>query len=288
LPKPSLPRSFAALAGAAALLCAAPGGAAAQVGGAAASPAGGAMATERPVVQTLTCAEGRTARCGTGQVLKVRGSALSDVSVVYFRGGKGAADDRTATPSEQSPRRLLVQVPDGARSGKVQVRSTNAGVSRSGPTLKIPALPVLRTPASLLGLPAVFPIVGKHEFGALAVQRFGGARGHQGQDTFAACGTPLVAAHGGVVQYAGAESRAGNYIVIHLPDGTSEVYMHMAEPTPLKADDPVAAGQPIGFVGDTGRADGCHLHFELWTTPGWYEGGEPVDPWDWLHALPGA
>ncbi|MEA2180636.1 MAG: peptidoglycan LD-endopeptidase LytH, partial [Solirubrobacteraceae bacterium] len=175
-----------------------------------------------------------------------------------------------------------------AKSGKVQVRSSVAGVSRSGPTLKIPALPVLRAPASLLGLPAVFPIIGKHEFGESAVQRFGGARGHEGQDTFAECGTPLVAAHGGVVQHAGAESRAGNYAVVQLPDGTSEVYMHLAEPPPLKAGDPVAAGQPIGFVGNTGRAHGCHLHFELWTAPGWYEGGQPVDPWDWLHALPGA
>ena len=134
----------------------------------------------------------------------------------------------------------------------------------------------------------MFPIVGKHEFGASAVQRFGGARGHEGPDTFAACDTPLVAAHGGVVQHAAAEARAGNYIVIQSPDGTSEVYMHMAEPATLKAGDPVAAGQAIGYVGDTGRAEGCHLHFELWTSPGWYEGGEPVDPWDWLHALPGA
>jgi murein DD-endopeptidase MepM/ murein hydrolase activator NlpD len=31
-------------------------------------------------------------------------------------------------------------------------------------------------------------------------------------------------------------------------------------------------------VGDTGNAWGCHLHFELWTAPGWYAGGEPFDP----------
>jgi murein DD-endopeptidase MepM/ murein hydrolase activator NlpD len=31
-------------------------------------------------------------------------------------------------------------------------------------------------------------------------------------------------------------------------------------------------------VGETGRASGCHLHFELWTAPGWYKGGRAVDP----------
>jgi hypothetical protein len=23
---------------------------------------------------------------------------------------------------------------------------------------------------------------------------------------------------------------------------------------------------------------GCHLHFEQWTSPGWYDGGRPIDP----------
>jgi murein DD-endopeptidase MepM/ murein hydrolase activator NlpD len=241
---------------------------------------------ERPIVQQLVCAEGRTSRCATGQVLKLRGAALDDVELVIFRGAKGAADDKLAPPSEQSPRRLLVQVPDGARSGRVQVRSKAAGVSRSGPLLKVPALPVLRTPA-MTG-PAVFPIAGRHEIGRSAVQRFGGARGHEGQDVFARCGTPLVAAHPGTVQHADFEGRAGNYVVIQMADGGSEAYMHMAEPTALTVGTPVVAGQPIGLVGDTGDAQGCHLHFEYWTAPGWYEGGSPIDPLPLLEALPGA
>ena len=28
----------------------------------------------------------------------------------------------------------------------------------------------------------------------------------------------------------------------------------------------------------TGNASTCHLHFEIWTAPGWYEGGSPRDP----------
>jgi hypothetical protein len=39
-----------------------------------------------------------------------------------------------------------------------------------------------------------------------------------------------------------------------------------------------------GGGGDTGDADGCHLHFEIWTAPGWYTGGHPIDPLPFLEA----
>jgi murein DD-endopeptidase MepM/ murein hydrolase activator NlpD len=136
----------------------------------------------------------------------------------------------------------------------------------------------------------MFPVRGHHDFGG-ANADFGSGRAghsHQGQDVFARCGTPLVAAHPGTVQHADFEGRAGNYVVIQMADGGSEAYMHMAEPTALTVGTPVVAGQPIGLVGDTGDAQGCHLHFEYWTAPGWYEGGSPIDPLPLLEALPGA
>lgn len=131
-----------------------------------------------------------------------------------------------------------------------------------------------------------FPILGAHEFG-LSAGRFGAGRSghtHQGQDTMAACGTPLVAARGGTVQYAGYQSAAGNYLVID-GKGTAYdfMYAHLAEPTPLQAGETVRTGQPIGIVGDTGDAVGCHLHFEMWGAPGWYEGGSPIDPLPYLE-----
>ncbi|MDA0165439.1 M23 family metallopeptidase [Solirubrobacter ginsenosidimutans] len=123
-----------------------------------------------------------------------------------------------------------------------------------------------------------FPILGPSRFGT-GVAAFGGGRGHQGEDTFAACGTPLVAAHGGKVKYAGYHVAAGNYLVIDNEGvGTDYVYMHLRDVALVKTGDRVLTGQPIGFVGQTGHADGCHLHFELWTAPGWYSGGAPIDP----------
>jgi murein DD-endopeptidase MepM/ murein hydrolase activator NlpD len=131
-----------------------------------------------------------------------------------------------------------------------------------------------------------FPILGKHEF-SLGAGRFGAARSghtHQGQDVMAECGTPLVAARGGTVQYAGFQSAAGNYLVIDgrgTPDDF--MYAHLAEPSPLHTGETVRTGQPIGIVGETGDATACHLHFEMWGPPGWYEGGSPFDPLPYLE-----
>jgi murein DD-endopeptidase MepM/ murein hydrolase activator NlpD len=131
-----------------------------------------------------------------------------------------------------------------------------------------------------------FPILGAHEFGGSA-GRFGAGRSghtHQGQDTMAACGTPLVAARGGTVQYSGYQYAAGNYVVIDGKGTTLDfMYAHLAEPSPLKTGETVRTGQPIGIVGDTGDASGCHLHFEIWEAPGWYEGGSPIDPLSYLE-----
>ena len=123
-----------------------------------------------------------------------------------------------------------------------------------------------------------FPVRGPHDYGG-GVAAFGGARHHQGQDVFARCGTPLVAARAGVVKLRQTHSRAGNYVVID-GDGTGVdyVYMHLREPAPVRKGDRVSTGQVIGAVGDTGDADGCHLHFELWDEPGWSTGGRPFDP----------
>lgn len=139
-----------------------------------------------------------------------------------------------------------------------------------------PAVP--EPPSAFTFLRHRFPVAGAHRYGKGAAT-FGGGRGHQGHDVFAACGTPIVAARGGVVQFKQYQSAAGHYVVI---DGARTsvdfAYMHLREAALVDAGDRVKTGQLIGFVGATGRASGCHLHFEQWTAPGWYSGGRPFDP----------
>jgi hypothetical protein len=128
---------------------------------------------------------------------------------------------------------------------------------------------------------SIFPVRGAHSYGDEA-NGFGAGRNghaHQGQDVLAKCGTPLVAAVGGVVRTRAVQSNAGNYIVIDDPiTKQSYVYAHLRVPAFFGHGARVTAGEPIGVVGETGDATTCHLHFEQWTAPGWYAGGEPIDP----------
>lgn len=120
-----------------------------------------------------------------------------------------------------------------------------------------------------------FPVRGAHQYW----DGLGAGRDHQGQDLGADCGTRLDAARGGKVQYVGYHAAAGNYVVIDgKKTGRDYVYMHLENSPLVNTGDRVHAAERIGSVGATGNASGCHLHFEMWSGPGWYEGGSVMDP----------
>ena len=131
----------------------------------------------------------------------------------------------------------------------------------------------------------VFPLTRPFSWGT-AENAFGGGRGHQGHDLLAACGSPVVAAIGGQVTENKNDGAAGNLLVVRVRSGENYVYMHLLEPATPKVGERVRAGQPVGRVGQTGRASTCHLHFEWWTAPGWYKGGQAVNPDPKLKSLP--
>jgi murein DD-endopeptidase MepM/ murein hydrolase activator NlpD len=133
----------------------------------------------------------------------------------------------------------------------------------------------------------VFPVRGRHDYGGPGAGFGSGRAGHshQGHDVFARCGTRMVAARGGIVKFKQYHSAAGHYLVID-GDNTSidYAYMHLVSASPFRAGDHVDTGQTIGQVGESGNARGCHLHFEMWSAPGWYDGGRPFDPLPHLQA----
>jgi peptidoglycan hydrolase-like protein with peptidoglycan-binding domain len=127
-----------------------------------------------------------------------------------------------------------------------------------------------------------FPVPGPHTFGG-PDSRFGAPRAghiHQGQDIPAACGErEMVDETGQVRVNAYQADGAGYYVVLHgVITGTDSVYMHLKAPSWAPVGTSVYAGQQIGKVGETGDAEGCHLHFERWSAPGWYVGGAAYDP----------
>ena len=107
---------------------------------------------------------------------------------------------------------------------------------------------------------------------------------HNGIDIGAPLGTPIVAATGGKVLYAGPASGFGDWIVIESGGSLLEIYGHMySYEIKVAPGQIVKAGQQIAGVGDNGFSTGPHLHFTIAT--GFNSSGYPVsvDPTKYVH-----
>lgn len=101
-------------------------------------------------------------------------------------------------------------------------------------------------------------------FGAGRVYRGGFESVHAGADIAAPVGTPVIApAAGRVLLVAPAPfTLEGNLLLIDHGGGLESAFLHLSR-IDVRAGELVAAGQPIGAVGRTGRATGPHLHWGL-------------------------
>jgi hypothetical protein len=98
---------------------------------------------------------------------------------------------------------------------------------------------------------------------------------HQGTDIFASLGTPVRAPFDGVLRH-GDGGAGGRSAYVTMPDGTFAYNAHLAAWVPgQESGQHVKQGEVIGFVGNTGNAEGGahHNHFELHP-----KGGAAVDP----------
>ena len=102
---------------------------------------------------------------------------------------------------------------------------------------------------------------------------------HGGTDLAAGCNAPIVAAHSGVVIYAGWSGGYGNFILLNNGDGISTGYGHIVTGGIfVSSGQQVSAGQQIASVGSTGNSTGCHLHFEV------RPNGTAIDPAPFMAA----
>jgi murein DD-endopeptidase MepM/ murein hydrolase activator NlpD len=153
-----------------------------------------------------------------------------------------------------------------------------------------PGFPLKRSPASSAdktvgggsGKRIIFPVLGRSHY----TNDFGDARGqgrHEGIDIVAPKKSLAVAAEAGKVKFWITSARAGCMLYLYGDSGTTYLYIHLnndltmandnrgrcapgiAFAPGLKSGQRVAAGEPVGFVGDSGDANGiaAHLHFEL-------------------------
>lgn len=130
-------------------------------------------------------------------------------------------------------------------------------------------------------LPVPGAVIGAH-FG----QYGSWSRYHTGLDFRAGYGTPIKAVADGVVVYAGNSGDwAGNHIAVRHAGGVTTMSSHMSSMV-VSAGQSVKAGQVIGYVGQTGRAFGPHLHFELY--PAGVKYGDvyrAINPVPWLRGI---
>jgi murein DD-endopeptidase MepM/ murein hydrolase activator NlpD len=132
--------------------------------------------------------------------------------------------------------------------------------------------------------PIVFPVLGPVVYAnSWGDPRDGGERRHEGTDIIGVAMQPLLAAADGEISQLRLEAigRSGVAISIRDADGWRYNYFHVNDDTPatddgeaddgfrlapgLELGDEVVAGQIIGYLGDSGNAEGSvpHLHFEF-------------------------
>jgi hypothetical protein len=129
--------------------------------------------------------------------------------------------------------------------------------------------------------PIVFPVVGPYRY----TNDFGDPRAqgrHEGNDILAPKKSPVVAVEDGNIKFWTTSAPAGCMLYLYGASGTTYLYIHLNNDVTMANDNrgkcvaggaywpglkdgaKVVAGQAIGFVGDSGDADGTpHLHFEV-------------------------
>lgn len=121
--------------------------------------------------------------------------------------------------------------------------------------------------------PAITPAKGilTSGFGSRSDPFHGARTFHGGVDIAAAPGAPVHATADGVVTLAGRNGGLGKAVFVSHGYGLVTRYGHMSG-LAVKAGQRVKRGDVIGYVGNTGRSTGYHLHYEV------HLDGEPVNP----------
>lgn len=125
-------------------------------------------------------------------------------------------------------------------------------------------------PATEAEPPTTFPLMIPAE--GFVSQGFDPLRGHWGMDIAGRRGTPVSAAAGGHVLFAGWTYDDGNMLILSHSGGYVTVYKHN-QALLVSAQATVERGEVIALLGTSGTtSSGPHLHFEVW------KDGIPRDP----------
>lgn len=96
----------------------------------------------------------------------------------------------------------------------------------------------------------------------------GGSQQHDGIDLTGGLGEPVLAARDGIVEIAGTDPSAGNYVIVKHDNGMYSYYLHLNGIT-VSQGQTVAVRDQVGEMGTTGDSTGVHLHFGLASSSSW-------------------
>jgi len=119
----------------------------------------------------------------------------------------------------------------------------------------------------LASTPSIWPVRGylSSSYGQRNDPFTGDREFHFGIDVSTPIGRPVVAPADGVVLYASKRGSYGNVIVIDHKFGMMTRYAHLSNFN-VRAGTRVKRGDVVGYVGNTGRSSGPHLHYEIWVS----------------------
>lgn len=123
---------------------------------------------------------------------------------------------------------------------------------------KVVTTKTIDTSTSALGVALIEPVSGTIS------SRFGSRRSgtHTGLDIATSLGTPIKAAAGGTVTYAGWKGTYGYLVIITHTDSLQTYYAHCSK-LYVTEGQTVSQGETIAAVGSTGNSTGPHLHLEI-------------------------
>ena len=132
----------------------------------------------------------------------------------------------------------------------------------------------------------VYPVYGPSDYSDGYGNSNGGGSFQHGVDLFGQLGQPVLAVAGGTLFSVGWNVAAGNRLWLRDRQGNQFYYAHLSAFSTLTSNGAhVQAGQVIGFMGDTGNANGepTHLHFEIHPVSMLFLGDDgAVDPGPYL------
>jgi murein DD-endopeptidase MepM/ murein hydrolase activator NlpD len=219
-----------------------------------------------------------------------------DVHLTADHGGLPAGSDIQIGYAEAAAQTAPPAAPtDTTPAGPTTTDSTSTDEAPVGdlPSLRprsdsTPTVSPLRLHPKLTAGHYVFPVYGPVSY----IDSYGSARSdvtyHHGDDIFGQLGQPLVAVASGTVFSVGWNKIGGNRLWILDEQGNQFYYAHLsAFSTAAVNGARVKAGQVVGFMGNTGDAEGTpfHLHFEVHPVSLLYLGYDgAVDPTPYLDA----